>query len=359
MRPLSPLESVRQTGVGLLYPFIPLSLYPFIPLSLYPFIPLSLYPNSIMMYLLFIVLLIGLLTLDLFFLWHWSANLVRPFGARQRECGRHRSSASKPAGFRLAAPKPVWVKDEIIRLKALMPDAGCRKIAAVFNRRFAKHRNVSVGKTFVSTVIRKHLYEIQILRQQIKHQRPWPVAKNRVWGIDLTSKVDTRKNSQTIFAIVEHASRAALTLKALPDKSSITLLRYLLNCIEQYGKPTIIRTDNEAVLTSRLFRFALKLLGIRHHTIDMHCPWQNGKVERFFGTLKQKLNHWEIDSLAQLNDALPLFRFWYNHVRPHQYLDGRTPAEVWSGDNIFQRQSKKEYWFEAWDGLLRGYYLPP
>jgi len=71
------------------------------------------------------------------------------------------------------------------------------------------------------------------------------------------------------------------------------------------------------------------------------------------------LNHWEVDSLVQLNAALPLFRFWYNHVRPHQYLDDKTPAEVWAGDDIFQRRSKKEYWFETWDGLLGGYYLPP
>lgn len=308
-----------------------------------------------MMYL----LLIGLLTLSSFILWRWWANLALLSGVWKCGYGKRRSTEPKPGGFRLTAPKPPWVKDEVIRLKALMPDGSCRKIAAIFNRRFANHRQMSVGRTYVSTVIRQHQYEIQVLRQKIKHRRPRPIAKNRVWGIDLTGKVDSRKNSHAILGIVEHASRAALIMKGLPDKSSITLLRCLLSCIEKYGKPTIIRTDNEAVFTSRLFRFALRVLGIRHQTIDLHCPWQNGKVERFFGTLKQKLNHWEVDSLNQLNAALPLFRFWYNHVRPHQYLDDRTPAEVWAGDNVFQRRSKKEVWFEAWDGLLGGYYLPP
>ena len=33
-----------------------------------------------------------------------------------------------------AQPKPQWVKPEIIRLKALMPQAGCRTIAHHFNR---------------------------------------------------------------------------------------------------------------------------------------------------------------------------------------------------------------------------------
>ncbi|MBL1275919.1 MAG: transposase family protein [Ectothiorhodospiraceae bacterium] len=311
------------------------------------------------MYLLYIAPFIGFLTLVLFILWRFWANLTVTVIARQHRCGRRRAAERIPGSFRLTAPKPPWVKDEVIRLKALMPDGSCRKIAAIFNRRFENHRQMRVGRTYVSTVIRKHHYEIQVLRKKIKHRRPKPIAKNRVWGIDLTGKVDGRKNNHAIFGVVEHASRAALILKGLPDKSSITLLRCLLNCIEQYGKPTIIRTDNEAVFTSQLFRFALKMLGIRHHTIDLHCPWQNGKVERFFGTLKQKLNHWEVDSLDQLNVALPLFRFWYNHVRPHQYLDDRTPAEVWADDNVFQRRSKKEFWFEAWDGLLGGYYLPP
>lgn len=56
----------------------------------------------------------------------------------------------------LSPPKPPWVRREILRLKALMPDAGCRRIAATFNRRFAGPRQMTVGKTFVNEVIRDH-----------------------------------------------------------------------------------------------------------------------------------------------------------------------------------------------------------
>ena len=83
----------------------------------------------------------------------------------------------------------------------------------------------------------------------------------------------------------------------------------------------------------------------------------NGRVERFFGSLKNKLNRWEVDSLNQLNGALGQFRFWYNHVRPHQHLDGRTPAEVWKGQDVYNNKPKQEYFFQAWEGLLSGYYL--
>jgi transposase InsO family protein len=36
---------------------------------------------------------------------------------------------------------------------------------------------------------------------------------------------------------------------------------------------------------SRDFQAALAALGARHKTIRPHCPWQNGKVERFNRTL--------------------------------------------------------------------------
>ncbi len=111
------------------------------------------------------------------------------------------------------------------------------------------------------------------------------------------------------------------------------------------------------VFTSWLFRFSLWLIGVRHQLIEKACPWQNGKIERFFGTLKEKLAQWQVNSYEQLDGALAQFRFWYNHVRTHQNLDGRTPAEVWRGIDVFTKGHKQEYWFEAWDGLLTGFYL--
>ena len=147
-------------------------------------------------------------------------------------------------------------------------------------------------------------------------------------------------------------------MKALKDKSSITLLRCILDCIEKYGMPKIIRTDNEAVFTSRLFKFGLKFLGIKHQTIQLSCPWENGRVERLFLTLKQSLDHWTVYSMNQLNGDLDIFRFWYNSVRPHQNLNGRTPAEVWTGKNIFKTSYKSTHYFSEWEGLLAGYYLP-
>jgi transposase InsO family protein len=267
--------------------------------------------------------------------------------------------------------KPEWLKREIIRLKARMPQAGCRSIADICNRRFAASRHITVGKTFVHQTLQRHDYEIQILRRNLKHAKPKAVPRNLIWGLDLTGKTDTSKKLHALLGILDHGSRALLHLQALHNKTSRTLIACISDVIRTHGKPKIIRTDNEAIFTSRLFRRGLKLLGIRHQLTDPGCPWQNGRIERLFGTLKEKLDQRiysprpqageglgeRVDVCEQLNIDLGVFRYWYNHVRPHQNLDGKTPAEAWRGINPYTKSPKQEHWFEAWDGLLAGYEL--
>ena len=289
---------------------------------------------------------------------HWlQIFLVFLFLARfSQRFGRRKSKIDKKE-FYHRQPKPAWVRKEIIRLKALMPEAGCRYIAHTFNRRFTQSKQMTVSKTYTNEVIRKNNYEIQILRIKIKNKMPRPLPKNLIWGMDLTGKTDIYGNLYYILGMVEHQSRASFCLTTLKDKASITILRFLFNAVEYYSKPRVLRTDNEPSFTSWLFRFSLWLMVISHQLIDKCCPWQNGRIERFFGTLKEKINQWQINNREQLNGALAQFRFWYNHVRPHQHLNGMTPAEVWNGTDIFAKSPKKEYWFEAWDGLLTGIYL--
>ena len=240
-------------------------------------------------------------------LYLWLKQMQQPaFGWRRKPF-----TGTSPNTFPRHPPKPDWVKKEIIRLKALMPYDGHRKIAQAFNRLHAQKRSMTVGKTFTGYTIRNHQYDIQVLRRKLKHNRPKPLPRNLIWGMDLTGKTDTKGDQHTILGIVEHQSRACLTLSAITDKSAITLLRLLFRLIEHYPKPKLIRTDNEAVFTSRLFRLGLWLLRIKQQRTEIACPWMNGKIERFFGTLKEKLNDWEINSLESLNHSLHLFRFWY------------------------------------------------
>jgi putative transposase len=99
------------------------------------------------------------------------------------------SHASKPrsAGYRVAPKKvrprsrrkPKWIRDEIIRLKAIT-GLSCYKLADTFNRMYAASHNATVGKTWVAEVVRAHRYEIADLRRRFKRSVPHPQRRNAI-----------------------------------------------------------------------------------------------------------------------------------------------------------------------------------
>jgi transposase InsO family protein len=175
--------------------------------------------------------------------------------------------------------------------------------------------------------------------------------------MDLTGKATLDGGVHAILGIEDHGARRLLALEVSENNRAWTLLGHLFLAIGRFGKPKAIRTDNESMFRSTLFRIILWLAGIRQQLTVPGCPWQNGRIERLFGTLKAKLDRIEVESRAALNDLLTEFGFWYNAVRAHQHLGGATPAETWRGVAPYATMPKSVQRFEAWDGLLVGYYL--
>ncbi|MEE9327441.1 MAG: integrase core domain-containing protein [Cocleimonas sp.] len=68
---------------------------------------------------------------------------------------------------------------------------------------------------------------------------------------------------------------------------------------------------------------------MNHQTIDKHCPWQNGRIERFFGTLKSTLANQANINKSDFPYLMYSFEFWYNNIRPHQNLENKTPESVY------------------------------
>jgi putative transposase len=260
-----------------------------------------------------------------------------------RRHGRYRHGSQSIHRFR-AHPKPTWVRAEVVRLKALMPEAGCRLIAHHFNRRFAVRRRMTVGKTYVASTLRRHPYLILKARRKLKHRVPHPLPRNLIWGMDLLVARDHSGRQHLAIAIVDHASRACLRLQRLPDKSSVGLMQHIAQTVRRYGRPRFVRTDNEAVFCSRYLRWGLQLLGIGHQRSDPGCPWPNGRVERFIGTVKQLLAANMIRDSTHLERTLQDVRTHYNRFRPHQHLDGRTPAEAWAGVDVFAPRRQVHTW---------------
>jgi len=252
--------------------------------------------------------------------------------------------------YRTHNKKPSWVKDEVLYLKIYLVNYGCRKIAIEFNKKHA-HKNVTVSKSYVYNIIKANNYEIIKQRKELKNRIPKAIPNNLIWSMDLSTIKD-----QQIFGVVDNGSRAVLLLKHLKDKSTINIIRAILNVIEKYGKPKIIKSDNEHVFTSKLMKTTLYLLGIKQQTTDIASPWQNGKIERLFLTMKQSFTDLVFPTFQSLETGLKEFRFFYNHIRPHQHLYGKTPSEIWSSKPMATSKTHEALYFTGLCGNVAGFY---
>ena len=70
-------------------------------------------------------------------------------------------------------------------------------------------------------------------------------------------------------------------------------------------------------------------MGIKHRYTRPYRPQTNGKAERFWRTIEEDLFYeTSFDSVEQIKDELLQYLVYYNHERPHQGINGKTPAEV-------------------------------
>jgi putative transposase len=265
-----------------------------------------------------------------------------------RKNPKHVTATNKPPR---TARKPGWVQTEVLRLLAITRGhAGCRSVAAMFNARFV-YRGESVSKTYVANLRKKSRYEISQLRKAMR-KPPKPGKPNQTWALDWTN-VTISKETHTLLGVIDHGSRRLLTL-SFADKSAITVLNVISQLITTFGKPKSIRTDNDGAFVSLFFALALHTLGIKHQRSQPHSPWQNGRIERFFGTFKRAIRQIEINTKAQLLQAMSEFKFFYNNIRLHQNIGNRTPVMTWRGQQC--PQNKNPRWFAGWNGVLCGWY---
>ena len=87
-------------------------------------------------------------------------------------------------------------------------------------------------------------------------------------------------------------------------------------------------TDNAlAYRHCTAFHAAVAELGARQKFIRPHCPWQNGKVERFNRTLQIEWAYRQLFTSNQARrDALAPWLEHYNTERRHTALGGKPPT---------------------------------
>ncbi|MFI7589949.1 IS481 family transposase [Spongisporangium articulatum] len=133
-----------------------------------------------------------------------------------------------------------------------------------------------------------------------------------------------------VHAAVDDHSRLAYA-EILPDEKGPTTAEFVLRAAAWFAAHGItvreVITDNAFnYVHSRDFAAAIEAIGAKHRRIRPHCPWQNGKVERFNRTLALEWAYRRpFASNAARARALAPWLKTYNTQRGHHALGGQPP----------------------------------
>jgi transposase InsO family protein len=134
-----------------------------------------------------------------------------------------------------------------------------------------------------------------------------------------------------VHSAVDDHSRLAYS-EILPDEKGATCGAFLARAVDYFADRGI--TTIERVITDNHFSYRLsadvaavmQTIGARHMFIKPHCPWQNGKVERYNRTLQTE---WAYRQVFESNDArcaaLAPWLEHYNNQRRHSAIGGQPP----------------------------------
>lgn len=118
---------------------------------------------------------------------------------------------------------------------------------------------------------------------------------NSLWHTDFCEI-----NGKQVIAYIDDSSRMITGYGIFDSATTENALSVLRAAVKLHGTPKQIMTDHGAQFCANeereyKFREELKEMGIQHIMAQVKRPQSNGKIERFFGTLKRLLRHFNYD----------------------------------------------------------------
>jgi transposase InsO family protein len=139
-----------------------------------------------------------------------------------------------------------------------------------------------------------------------------------------------RAGYEALFVAVDDHSRIGFT-DLYPDQGELSAVQFLQNLVAYYRSLGVqvrrILTDNGSAFNAKSFARSCEGLGVKHSFTKPFRPQTNGKAERF---IQSALREWAYGiPYTHSRERTAMLERWihhYNWHRPHQGINGSTPA---------------------------------
>jgi len=239
---------------------------------------------------------------------------------------------------------PLGAAEEIIaailKAREAHPRWGPHKLALVLRRKFGpstpSERTIARVLTRFDQIRRRHR------RHGSFHVPTQPPAievtsPNDLWTVDFKGWWRARNRQRCEPLTVRDAcSRFVLAIEVLPSTGGTPVRAIFERLFRRYGLPKAIQCDNGTPFVAVQARGGLSVLsawwvalGIELIRSRPGCPQDNGGHERMHADMAAEIEAEPSASRALQQRACDKWRQQFNHVRPHDALDDKTPAEVY------------------------------
>src|SRR6202140_3850306 len=258
---------------------------------------------------------------------------------RYKDCGLEGLTDRSRRPYRQANQLPFQIEKLIVQLKRERPSWGAPKIR---EKRPRLHTEVPTPATTPRhAVLDRHGLVSGGRKRRYRAQGTTlsrPDHPNDLWFADYKGEfmLADRRYCYPL-TITDFASRYLLCCEALETTKESYAFTVFERAFKDFGLPRAIRSDNGVPFASNSAFFGLSKLsvwwlrlGIDIERIRPGNPQQNGRHERMHLTLKQEATKPPGKNFLQQQAKFDHFIREYNQERPHQALNMRYPAELYT-----------------------------
>jgi putative transposase len=277
------------------------------------------------------------------------AELCRKYGISRETgykwLGRYRREGPDGLEERSRRPRssPLATAEDlvlaILEMREAYPRRGPKKLYLQLQR---KYGDETPSVATIARVLRrfgKVRQRSRFRRLSIVERAPSMKASgcNDVWTVDFKGWWRARDGQRCEPLTVRDAySRYVLAVKVLGSPSLEPTKAVFTELFRRYGVPRSIQVDNGTPFINVQARGGLTRLsawwislGITVLRSRPGCPQDNGGHERMHRDISEDVASFPAGSLGPQQRACDRWRQEFNHVRPHESISGKTPAEVY------------------------------
>ena len=236
------------------------------------------------------------------------------------------------------SPHELAVKRRIDEIYTAYPFYGSRKILVVLKRNFVINRKavqhymremglagIVPGPNLSQRNLAHKIYPY--LLRHLSITRP-----NQVWGIDITY-IRLAKGWMYLVAVLDWFSRYVVSWE-MDQTLEMPFVLYAVQRALAQATPEIFNSDQGSHFTSPQYTDLLQAAQIQISMDGRGRALDNIFTERLWRSVKyEEVYLHEYASPREARQGLSRYFKFYDHERPHQALEYRTPAEVYFGKN--------------------------